>query len=338
MDEATPILSIRDLEVAFETPHGTVRAVNGVSLDLYPGEMLGIVGESGSGKSALAMSVVRLNPEFISRVTSGSIVYRGIDLLQYPERQFGAIRGKRIGVVFQDPMSSLNPVRRVGWQIEESIRRHNPSISRREARERVVELLRQVHVPNPESRIDHYPHEYSGGMRQRAMIALAIANQPEILIADEPTTALDVTVQAQVLEVLKEAQEASQAATVLISHDLGLIGELTDRIVVMYAGRVVETGPVLEVFRQPRHPYTMSLLASLPRIGSSGTQLTAIPGQPPDPMALPPGCSFAPRCPIAAGRDRCMNELPELVTLGSSGHATRCHYSDELLDPAPRGV
>jgi oligopeptide/dipeptide ABC transporter ATP-binding protein len=338
IDQHEPILRVRDLEVVFDTPDGTVRAVNGVSFDLYPGEMLGVVGESGSGKSAMAMSIVRLNPEGNSRIPNGSIYYRDIDLLTYPERQFGALRGARIGVVFQDPMSSLNPVRKVGWQIEESIRRHHPRISKRDARSRAVDLLRQVHIPNPEVRAGQYPHEFSGGMRQRAMIALAIANDPEILIADEPTTALDVTVQAQVLEALAEAQESSHAATVFISHDLGLVGELADRIVVMYAGRIVETGPVTEVFRRPRHPYTLSLLASLPRIRSKVERLTAIQGQPPNPTALPPGCPFAPRCPIAAGRDRCTEELPELLPLGEAGRATRCHFSEELIGLEARGA
>ena len=259
-----PLLQIRDLAVEFATDDGVVHAVNGVGYDVYPGETLGIVGESGSRKSVSVMSVLGLVPQ--GRIAGGEAIFKGRDLLTMKPRQLREIRGGPIAMIFQDPMTSLNPVLTVGDQLVEAIRAHQPDVSAKAARDRVVELLTLVGVPSPEQRVDQYPHEFSGGMRQRAMIAMAIANLPSLLIADEPTTALDVTIQAQILDVLKAAQRETHAATILITHDLGVVAELADRVVVMYAGRVVELADVHTIFAAPRHPYTVGLMDSLPSI------------------------------------------------------------------------
>ena len=249
-----PLLSIRDLVVEFSTEDGVVQAVDGISYDLYPGETLGIVGESGSGKSVSTMSLLGLIPQPPGKVVRGEALFKGIDLLKISKKELRHIRGNEIALIFQDPMTSLNPVLKIGAQIDEAIRTHHPDEKDDRIKERSIELLRTVGVPNPDRRYEQYPHEFSGGMRQRAMIAMSIANSPSVLIADEPTTALDVTIQAQILQVLKKAQDETHAATILITHDLGLIAELADRVVVMYAGKVVELGDVHTIFESPRHP------------------------------------------------------------------------------------
>ena len=285
-----PVLSIQDLVVEFDTEDGVVHAVDGVSYDVYPGETLGVVGESGSGKSVTVMSVLGLIPKPPGRIERGKAMFKGQDLLTTPNEELRHIRGREIAMVFQDPMTSLNPVFTVGNQLEEAVRVHDSSISDEQARNRAIDLLTLVGVPHPQQRVDQYPHEFSGGMRQRAMIAMAIANQPAVLIADEPTTALDVTIQAQILEVLRTAQEETHAATILITHDLGLIAEMASRVVVMYAGHVVEVADVETIFRAPRHPYTMGLMNSLPRLEQDEDRLQPIKGQPPSLLNVPPGC------------------------------------------------
>ena len=278
-----PILSIRDLTVEFKTEDGVVKAVSGVEYDLYPGEILGIVGESGSGKSVSVMTMLGLIPQPPGRVANGEALYNGRDLLTLPKKELRDIRGGDIAMIFQDPMTSLNPVFTIGDQISEALQTHNSGMSDKAANERTVHLLELVGVPFAERRVEQYPHEFSGGMRQRAMIAMAIANQPKILIADEPTTALDVTIQAQIMGVLRAAQQETNAATILITHDLGLIAELADRVVVMYAGRVVELGDVYEIFANPKHPYTVGLMKSLARLDTDQEWLEPIPGRAAEP-------------------------------------------------------
>lgn len=330
-----PLLSIRGLVTDFETEEGTVHAVDGVSYDVWPGEVVGVVGESGSGKSVTVQSVLGLVPQPPGRVTAGEAWFQGRDLLRASRRQLRALRGNDIGMIFQDPMTSLNPVLSVGYQITEALVVHNPGMRGKTARSRAVQLLDMVRVPHAESRIDQYPHEYSGGMRQRAMIAMAIANQPTLLIADEPTTALDVTIQAQVLDVLEAAKRETNAATILITHDLGLIAEMADRVVVMYAGRVIEVGDVYTIFHRPRHPYTLGLMASLPSVEADAERLTPISGQPPSLIAPPAGCRFHPRCRVSRGRERCWREEPDLLAAGGQ-QRSRCHFFDEVPAEAER--
>jgi len=326
-----PILEIRDLTVEFDTEDGVVHAVTGVGYDLYTGEVLGVVGESGCGKSVSMLSVLGLIPRPPGRIVSGEAIFRGEDLLKLPEDRLRRIRGGPMAMIFQDPLTSLNPVLTIGDQIVEAIKVHNPDSSDTVARVRAVELLQLVGVPSAEQRYHQYPHEFSGGMRQRAMIAMAIANDPSVLVADEPTTALDVTIQAQIIEVLKAAQRETHAATVLITHDLGLIAELADRVVVMYAGKVVEIGDVFSIFDSPRHPYTVGLLSSLARLDADVDRLEPIAGQPPSLITPPPGCAFHPRCALSQGRMACRTDVPELRALGpEEGHLSACHFAEEL--------
>jgi oligopeptide/dipeptide ABC transporter ATP-binding protein len=327
---AEPLLSIRDLVVEFTTEDGIVQAVDGVTYDLYPGETLGIVGESGSGKSVSTMSILGLIPQPPGRIVRGEALFKGRDLLKVGKKELRRIRGNDLAMVFQDPMTSLNPVLKVGYQIGEAIKTHHPDTKDDAVKKRAVELLKLVGVPNPERRVDQYPHEFSGGMRQRAMIAMSIANEPSVLIADEPTTALDVTIQAQILEVLKKAQEETHAATILITHDLGLIAELADRVIVMYAGKVVELGDVHTIFSSPRHPYTVGLMDSLPKLTADEEWLRPIPGQPPSLISRPPGCPFHPRCFLSQGRVRCREEEPPLRPIGGTAHLSACHFAEEL--------
>jgi len=327
---AEPLLSIRDLAVEFRTDDGIVHAVDGVSYDVFPGETLGIVGESGSGKSVSTMSILGLIPQPPGRVVRGEALFKGTDLLKLSKKALRRVRGNEMAMVFQDPMTSLNPVLKIGYQIGEAIKTHHPEQKDTAIKRRALDLLKLVGVPNPERRVDQYPHEFSGGMRQRAMIAMSIANEPSVLIADEPTTALDVTIQAQILEVLKKAQEETHAATILITHDLGLIAELADRVVVMYAGKVVELGDVHTIFSTPRHPYTIGLMDSLPRLEGEEEWLRPIPGQPPSLINRPPGCPFHPRCFLSQGRLRCREEEPLLRPMGDSAHLTACHFAEEL--------
>jgi oligopeptide/dipeptide ABC transporter ATP-binding protein len=325
-----PLLAIRDLTVDFATEDGVVHAVEGVTYDVYPGETLGIVGESGSGKSVSMLAVLGLIPQPPGKIVRGDASFRGRNLMQMGKDELRELRGGEMAMIFQDPMTSLNPVLKVGLQLSEAILAHNPDVNAEKARERGIELLDLVGVPNPEQRYDQYPHEFSGGMRQRAMIAMAVANAPSLLIADEPTTALDVTIQAQIIEVLKAAQHETHAATILITHDLGLVAELADRVIVMYAGRVVERGDVYTIFANPRHPYTVGLMESLPGLTVGDEWLRPIPGQPPSLISLPPGCAFHPRCALSNGRPRCRTEVPELRATGHADHFSACHFLAEL--------
>ena len=325
-----PVLEIRDLTVEFNTEDGVVRAVTGVSYDLQPGEVLGVIGESGSGKSVSVLTMLGLIPQPPGRIVEGEAIFKGRDLLKMSKRELRSVRGGPAAMIFQDPMTSLNPVLKVGDQISEAIKAHTPGIGDEAARSRTIELLRLVGVPNADQRYLQHPHEYSGGMRQRAMIALAIANSPAVLIADEPTTALDVTIQAQIIEVLKTAQQETHASIILITHDLGLIAELADRVVVMYAGRVVEMGDVFTIFNSPRHPYTLGLMNSLARLEGDQEWLQPIPGQPPSLISLPPGCAFHPRCLLSQGRPRCRSEVPRLRVTDETAHLSACHFAEEL--------
>jgi oligopeptide/dipeptide ABC transporter ATP-binding protein len=325
-----PLLSIKDLVVEFKTEDGVVHAVDGVSYELYPGETLGIVGESGSGKSVSTLALLGLIPQPPGRIVSGTAEFKGRDLLKLKKKELRRVRGNEVAMVFQDPMTSLNPVLTVGNQLGEAIKTHYPDEKDDVIKGRVIDLLKLVGVPNAETRYNQYPHEFSGGMRQRAMIAMAITNSPSLLIADEPTTALDVTIQAQVLEVLKRVQEETQAATILITHDLGIVAEMCDRVLVMYAGHIVEAGDVGTIFGAPRHPYTIGLMDSLPKLTEDEEWLRPITGSPPSLIDLPPGCPFHPRCFLA--RERCRQENPPLAPVdGGAGHASACHFSDELI-------
>ncbi len=324
-----PLLAIRDLVVEFDTPDGVVHAVDGVSYEVYPGETLGVVGESGSGKSVTVMAALGLIQMPPGRIVRGEVFYRGRDIIGLPVEELRKIRNKEIAMIFQDPMTSLNPVFKVGHQIAEAILVHDEDVTDDQAKSRSIGLLELVGVPDPSRRYDQYPHEYSGGMRQRAMIAMAMANQPSVLIADEPTTALDVTIQAQVLEVMKIAAEETGAATIMITHDLGVVAEMADRVTVMYGGRVVERGTVDEIFHTPRHPYTLGLMMSLPRVTGEMEKLLPIPGNPPSVINLPPGCAFHPRCRMSEGRELCRTKVPDIVQI-TGGHVSACHFPDEV--------
>ena len=321
-----PLLSVRDLRTELTSEEGVVQAVSGVSFDLYPGEVLAIVGESGCGKTMTALSILGLLPRGSGRVVAGEVRLDGEDLLAASPRRMRQIRGAEIAMIFQEPLTALNPVQRVGDQIAEMIRTHRP-VRRSEARRRAAGLLDQVGIPDAARRARSYPHELSGGMRQRAMIAMAIALEPAVLIADEPTTALDATVQAQVLDVLAEVRRSLSGGMVLITHDLGVVAEMADRVAVMYAGRTVEHGSVYDVYERPRHPYTAGLLAAVPRVDGTTDRLRAIAGTPPALVGLPVGCSFAPRCQMAT--EICPQVHPQLVRFtGKSGPgAVACHHA-----------
>jgi len=317
---ASSALEVEDLETAFATEEGTVVAVRGISFRVGPGETLGLVGESGSGKSITALSIIRLLPAS-ARIVGGRITLGEIDLLSLSQKEMRRVRGHRIGMVFQDSMTSLNPVLTVGRQITEALEAHQ-GVPAGDARRRALELLEEVGVPEPERRLSQYPHQLSGGLRQRVAVAVALAPGPQVLIADEPTTALDVTIQAQLLELLKHEQRARMMALVLITHDLGVVAGMADTVAVMYAGRIVEVGPTRQLFTEPRHPYTVGLLEAVPRIdGQLRQRLPAIPGSPPPITELAVGCPFQPRCPLAL--ERCETEIPALEEVGE-GHAAAC--------------
>jgi peptide/nickel transport system ATP-binding protein len=318
---AERLLSVEDLKVHFATEDGLVRAVDGVSFELDRGQVLGIVGESGSGKSVTAMTLMGLTRDVNSRF-EGKVVYKGEDLLRVSDPEMQEYRGNELGMIFQDPMTSLNPVYRIGEQIAESIRAHERA-DKRTAKRRAVELLRQVGIPNPESRVDDFPHQFSGGMRQRAMIAMALSCNPSILIADEPTTALDVTIQAQIIELIGRLKDEFNSAVILITHDLGVVADIADEIVVMYAGRVVERGSTRDVFYDPQMPYTWGLLGSIPRLDRPRpARLHTIKGSPPSLINLPQGCTFRPRCPHAF--EKCREEPRLESRVGTPGHLDRC--------------
>ena len=329
-----PLLRLEDLRTHFFTDDGVVRAVDGVSFEVRPGETLAVVGESGSGKSVTSLSILRLVAEPPGKIVGGRILFRGVNLLELGPRAMRAIRGKEISMIFQEPMTSLNPVYSCGEQIMEALVLHE-KMDRRAARARTIEMLKLVGIPSPEQRVDEYPHQMSGGMRQRVMIAMALACRPAILIADEPTTALDVTIQAQILELLKHLQEMLGMAVLLITHDLGVVAETADRVAVMYAGQVVEYCDVNAAFRRTLHPYTAGLLDALPRLGVKQETLRVIPGNVPDPSRFPSGCRFHPRCPVA--QPRCREAEPPVLTFDGD-HQSRCWRADEIaagsLDPA----
>ena len=325
-----PLLRVENLRTRFYTARGVVKAVEDVSFTVRKGETLGLLGESGSGKSVTALSLLRLVPQPAGRIVGGRIVFRGEDLLQMPETGMRRIRGKQISMILQDPLTSLNPVFTVGDQVAEPLRVHNLAAGR--IMERVLELLRQVRIPDADARVNAYPHQFSGGMRQRVVGAIAIASEPGLLIADEPTTSLDVTIQAQYLRLLKELQRQSDLAIIFITHDLGVAARVCDRVAVMYCGRIVEEGNVRELFESPAHPYTQGLIRSLPRLDRREARLSSIPGQPPLLHDLPPGCPFAPRCPEAT--ERCRRESPPEVRLSPTRRVSCWLHAGE---PSPTG-
>ena len=323
----SPILAVEDLRTYLFTRWGVTKAVDGVSFELYPGETLGVVGESGSGKSMLALSLVRLPPEPAGRIVDGRVLLNGRDLLALSAREMRAIRGKEISMILQDPQQSLNPVFTVGNQLAEAIRAHDREASREEVGRRSVRALRDVRVPAPEHRLRSFPHQLSGGMKQRIVGAMAMAFHPQVLIADEPTTALDVTIQIQYLRLLKDLQRRTGVAIILITHDFGVVAEACDRVAVMYAGRVVEQGPIEAIFDDPRHPYTRALLESRPSTEGRVDRLRSIEGSPPALNDLPEGCRFAPRCPYAV--DRSVAEYPPALPVGP-GHVAACWRAEEV--------
>ncbi len=332
----TRLLEVVDLRTQFLTPRGRVHAVDGLSFSLDTGRVLGIVGESGCGKSVTALSLMGLLPSRQAEIAGGSIRYAGRELTTLSRRELEDLRGHEIAMIFQDPMTSLNPTLTVGDQIVEPLRRHL-GLGRSAARRRAVELLEQVEIPNASRRLHDYPHNYSGGMRQRVVIAIAVACRPKLLIADEPTTALDVTVQASVLDLLHDLQQEYEMALVLITHDMGVVAEMADEVLVMYAGQAVEQAPALELFDRPEHPYTEALLAALPQIEIAGARkqrLAAIGGRPPSLLEPPAVCRFAPRCAHAASGDRCASEMPDLREL-RPGHLVRTFHPSSERRPAP---
>ena len=321
-----PLLKVDNLSTHYFTRAGVVKAVDKISFEVAEGETVGIVGESGCGKSATALSIMRLIPTPPGRVVDGRIMFspgegkEPVDLLTVPEAEMQALRGNMVAMVFQDPMTSLNPVLTIGWQLREPLQLHF-GMNKREARDRSIELLQLVNIPSPEQRLDDYPHQFSGGMRQRVMIAMAMACNPKLLLADEPTTALDVTIQAQILELMKKLQEKLKMSVVLITHDLGIVGEVCDRVLVMYAGEIIESASVNDLFDNPKHPYTRGLLQSIPKLGPTvKDRMEPIDGAPPDLIAMPPGCRFAPRCPKKF--DLCKDE-PTLKEVGPN-HKCAC--------------
>lgn len=325
-DRGDSLLAVHDLRTYFHTDDGVVRAVDGVSFDVPAGKTVALVGESGCGKSITAMSVLRLIPSPPGRIESGRVLFRNEDLLTYPEKRMRHVRGNQISMIFQEPLSSLNPVFTIGNQIIEAIRLHQ-KVSSREARDRAEQMLRKVGIPEPAQRLDEYPHQLSGGMRQRAMIAMALSCNPQLLIADEPTTALDVTVQAQILELLRQLQADTGMSVLMITHDLGVVAQVADYVVVMYAGKVVERAGVQELFADPLHPYTQGLFESLPRLGQKRERLHVIPGTVPSALTNVPGCSFHPRCGSMQGDQRCCGDEPELQQL-RPGHWVSCYHAD----------
>ncbi len=324
----TSIIEIKNLKTRFFTADGVVKAVNDVSYTMESGEILGVVGESGCGKSVHAMSIMQLIPDPPGKITNGEIIFEGRDLLKLSDAEMRKIRGRDIAMIFQDPMTSLNPVFTVGYQIVEAIRLHN-DVTKQEARKRAGELLALVGIPGAEERLDDYPHQFSGGMRQRAMIAMGLSCEPKLLIADEPTTALDVTIQAQIVDLVKKLQKELGMAIMWITHDLGVVAEMADRINVMYAGSIIETGEIHNVYQRTKHPYTTGLLGSLPRLDDEpGTELTSVPGLPPDLLALPEGCAFAARCGYRD--EKCIAERPKLEKIAGYDHQVACWHWEKI--------
>jgi peptide/nickel transport system ATP-binding protein len=316
------VLEVSGLKTVFENNNRQVSVVNGVDFTVYEGEIVGIVGESGCGKSMTSLSIMSLLPQPYGKIAKGSIKYMGRNLVDMTEKEMRKIRGGEISMIFQEPMTSLNPAYSIGKQIDEMILLHEP-VNKKEARRRTIELLKRVSIPRSEEIVNEFPHQLSGGMRQRVMIAIAMACNPKLLIADEPTTALDVTIQAQILELMKNLQQETGSSIILITHDLGVVAETCQRVMVMYAGQIVEEGPVLEIFKNPSHPYTKGLLNSIPKLHEQVEMLEAIPGSVPSPSELQKGCSFASRCSFV--EDRCLNEQPNLKEVsGNTDHRSRC--------------
>lgn len=328
------LLRVKDLKTYFYTQDGVVKAVDGISFELARGETLGIVGESGSGKSVTALSILKLIPDPPGKIVSGEIYLDGMDIVALKEKEMQQVRGNEIAMIFQDPMTSLNPVFTIGNQIMETIMLHQ-RLNKKVAREKTVELLRSVGIPNPEQRIDGYPHQFSGGMRQRAMIAMALSCNPKILIADEPTTALDVTIQAQILQLMNEIKERTNSSIIIITHDLGVIAEMADNIIIMYGGMVVEYSDVNTIFYNSHHPYTWGLLRSIPRLDEvKRERLIPIPGIPPSLIHVPPGCPFSPRCRYA--KDICFKVTPELKNIGRF-HKVACYLDADEVEKHKAG-
>lgn len=319
-----PILQIENLQTHFFTDRGQVPAVDGIDITVKKGEIVGIVGESGCGKSVTSLSVMRLVPNPPGKIVGGAIKFKGEDLASASEKRMRELRGNEIAMIFQEPMTSLNPVYTIGDQIGEAVRLHTKA-SKKEAKQRAVEMLKKVGIPRAEAIVDEYPHQLSGGMRQRVMIAMAMACDPELLIADEPTTALDVTIQAQILDLMRKLNEESQTAIMMITHDLGVVAEMCHRVVVMYAGNIVEEGDVRTILKEPKHPYTIGLLNSIPKMEETKERLYSIPGNVPIPGSLKVGCRFAPRCEHAT--DQCRTQMPALKTVGE-GHRSRCWLNE----------
>lgn len=323
-----PLLEIRNLKTRFYTQDGVVKAVNDVSYTMNSGEILGVVGESGCGKSVHALSIMQLIPDPPGKITNGEIWFDGQDILKLNEDQMQKVRGRDIAMIFQDPMTSLNPVFTVGFQIVEALLLHN-DMTKGEAKDRAGELLDLVGIPDAKQRLNDYPHQFSGGMRQRAMIAMGLSCEPKLLIADEPTTALDVTIQAQIIDLVKKLQDELGMTIIWITHDLGVVAELAHTINVMYAGSIIETGKIRNIYKQTRHPYTIGLLGSLPRLDDPpGTELFSIPGLPPDLVALPEGCPFAARCGYRV--EQCVNENPPLIKIDGQDHSVACWRWEEI--------
>ncbi|MGH3342799.1 MAG: ABC transporter ATP-binding protein [Carbonactinosporaceae bacterium] len=331
VEEGTPLLEIRDLVVEFETRAGTVRAVDEMSCHVREGETVAILGESGSGKSQTCLAVLGLLPRPAGRIASGEVRFRGADLASLPDRALRRVRGESVSMIFQDPLSALNPVLTVGYQIGEAVRRRR-GLGRAAARERAVELMASVRIPDARRRVDDYPHQFSGGMRQRVVIAMALALDPDLIIADEPTTALDVTVQKQIMGLLREIQQRRRMGLILVSHDLGVVADVAERVIVMYAGRVAEAGALRPVYEAPAHPYTRGLMTSVPSMVGTAEALVPIAGAPPDPLDLPGGCPFHPRCPSAA--ERCRLERPRLREV-APGRFSACHFAEGVLADGP---
>ncbi|MEV6106525.1 ABC transporter ATP-binding protein [Streptomyces sp. NPDC051940] len=326
-DASTPLLEVRDLHVEFHTRDGVVKAVNGVNYSVNAGETLAVLGESGSGKSVTAQAVMGILDMPPGKIPQGEILYRGKDMLAMPAEERRKLRGAKMAMIFQDALSSLNPVLSVGYQLGEMFRVHR-GMSKKDAKAKSIELMDRVRIPAAKERVNDYPHQFSGGMRQRIMIAMALALEPDLIIADEPTTALDVTVQAQVMDLLAELQRESNMGLILITHDLGVVADVADKIAVMYAGRIVEQAPVHEIYKAPAHPYTRGLLDSIPRLDQKGQELYAIKGLPPNLLRVPSGCAFNPRCPMAT--EACHTDVPQLEVVGA-GRKSACHHWKEQL-------
>jgi peptide/nickel transport system ATP-binding protein/oligopeptide transport system ATP-binding protein len=327
--DAKPLLELKNLKTWFYTDEGIAKSVDGVSYALMPGETVGCVGESGCGKSVTALSIMRLIPEPPGKIVEGQVLLEGTDLVKLPEEQMRRVRGNKIGMIFQEPMTSLNPVFTIGDQISEAVILHQ-NVGKREARERAIEMLRRVKIPSAEKRVDEYPHQMSGGMRQRVMIAMALSCDPKLLIADEPTTALDVTIQAQILTLIRELQDEMGMSVLLITHDLGVVAQTAHHVNVMYAGKVAERAATRELFKNPRHPYTVGLFRSIPKLGQKLKRLDVIPGVVPSALEFPSGCRFRNRCPFAT--DKCLAEEPPLREIGTAAepHQVACHYAEDV--------